>query len=457
MFQTRRLGRSTALSLATYAVAACLAIAVAVSAWHYNQRIGRLEAAITAATESRREFYVRDFATALMSDLLHSDTPLNSATLKDAMRTVELQLRNRAFNISSLHVEYHPGNQSDVPSTDGSVGLSFPADEKTLCENGQRYDDRYVQDDLFVEAIKDDDESTVCFTATKLKAVKQDGPKKVVWSVALFPEPGEFDPVVSTEERDPTYSHLPAWTHSATILLSIGVGCLVISTGRRLKRTANRLSSMWDDLNGVVTSLHDARDLLAHIRWEGLHPLEGVSAGRLADVEAQVNRVFDNLAVPLAHAKASLGAANWLLKEVAGWDGSGEFTDLAEMARRIAAEEGTAVQQRVAVEVEDVIAQRISEYDAVTLLRNLIGNAFKHGEPPITVTVTRRLTGPYQKEPAAELVVVNDGTPYLPAEDEGKGHGLKIVGDLAIKYRGSFDIVAGGNGRGAVARLTLDI
>ena len=107
--------------------------------------------------------------------------------------------------------------------------------------------------------------------------------------------------------------------------------------------------------------------------------------------------------------------------------------------------------------VEDVIAQHISEYDAVTLLRNVIGNAFKHGEPPVTVTVTRRVIGPYQKEPAAELVVVNDGTPYVPAEDEGKGHGLQIIKDLAKKYGGDFDIVAGGNGRGAVARVALDI
>ncbi len=53
------------------------------------------------------------------------------------------------------------------------------------------------------------------------------------------------------------------------------------------------------------------------------------------------------------------------------------------------------------------------------------------------------MIGPYHKDPAAELVV-NDGTPYVPSEDEGKGHGLKVVKDLANKYGGAFDIVAAG-------------
>ena len=470
MFQKPRLSRNAVLSLAAYTVAACVAIAIMVVTWHYNQRIAVLEERVVTLrrhnTDLRRDYsavteatwgnYVWKFATTLMSSLPR-DANLSSNTLRHMTTAALSELTSQPFGIDSMCVKYYPHD----PSTDSRnrtpvIVSSRLADTASLCQETPNPDNlkvRHLPDNVHLAAVKDDRGSTAHFTAAKL-----DDAYEIVWLVAITPEPPALHFVGSTEDLESTsYPYLPAWVNSMTILLSLGVAWFVTSSGRRLARTARRLASVSGVLGKIIQHLHDARLIMGNMSWDGFHDLDGASARRLADVKSQVDSVYSELAKPWEDANASLSAANWLRKKVAAWDGGGEFIDFAEIARRIVRDEAQAAQKPIDVDMKDAIAQQISEYDAVTLLRNLIGNAFKHGEPPVAVTVRRTVIGPYQKEPAVEVVIVNDGKPYDKEIAERKGHGLKIVEDLAKKYHGDFKIAPGRNGRGAVARLFLEI
>ena len=429
-----------------------MVVAISVGAWHYNQRIARLEEGITtlrqahkASTKDMREVFVREFAAKLVDELT-GEVPLETALLN-----VHGNLGYRPFDFSHLCVK-----SKDVMK-------SWPNDDAgKFCDTEPPMspfpDKQHRQDGIVVTAVQGDDRKTAYFAARKHTNHETD------WLVAVVPEPNVNDAVGSTEDIGNTFPHLPAWIHGATVLVSLGVGCFVIGSGRRLGRMTNRLSSMPSNLVEVRDRIHDSFNRLCDIHWGGLHHLDSASARRLDDIENAVRRVSDGLETPYRLAQSNIGAAHWLRNKVAVWDGVGEFTDLAQLARRIAMEEETAAQVPVVVEIRDVIAQQISEYDAATLLRNMIGNAIKHGAPPLTVTVTRTVKYPYQKEPAAEVIVANDGTPYEEAETGTRGdtgsrqrHGLDIIRDLAKKHGGKFKIVCGSNKRGALARLTLPI
>ena len=449
--------------MATYLVAACMVVAISVGAWHYNQRIARLEEGITtlrkaheASTEDMREVFVREFAAKLVDELT-GKVPPQAAVLeghdKESLQAAKLDtlavLGYRPFEISHLCVKF-------IKFKDGMV--SWPDDDaRKFCKTGP-LKFAHQQDDIVVATVRDDDGNTAYVTASKRTNHLTD------WLVAVVSEPNVNDAVGSTEDIGNTFPHLPAWIHGATVLVSLGVGCFVIGSGRRLGRMTHRLSSMPSNLVEVRSRIHDCRNQLSAISWDGLHHPDIASARRLDDIENAVCRASDGLAIPDRLAQSNVGAAHWLRNKVAVWDGVGEFTDLAQLARRIAMEEETAAQVPVVVEIRDVIAQQISEYDAATLLRNMIGNAVKHGAPPLTVTVTRTVKYPHQKEPAAEVIVANDGTPYNATKtgtggDTGSGqrHGLDIIRDLARKHGGVFEIDCGSTGRGAVARLTLPI
>ncbi|MCY4489662.1 MAG: hypothetical protein OXF11_21485 [Deltaproteobacteria bacterium] len=451
MFNTH-IGRVAVLSWAAYTVAACATMAVIASTWDYNRDIARLEETVAslrqrilAATEARGKTYVRDLATTVMSAHDKDAEPLTT-TLLLAKNSEFGTLTTRPFTLSSLCVKYRP---------DGTdfVIVSLPSEKRTLCDHTPgpaNFASYHLQNNILALA-HEDSRSIRHYTAQKMNG------DELVWLMAIAPTPDDVLVVDSTDDRNSSYPYLPAWGHSATVLLSLAVAAFVARSSRRLAQAGNSLASIAELLLKIKKDLHDARISLGSISWDGLHDLDGPSVRRLADKTATVSRVWDQLACPIADVNAHLSAANWLRKKVLAWDGVAEVTELAKTAKRIAAEEGTATETPIVVEVEDEIAQQISEYDAVTILRNLIGNAIKHGEPPVAVTVRRIVSGPDQKGQSAEIVVVNDGQPYDKHNANGDGHGLKIVEGLAKKYGGDFRIERGRNGRGAVARLTLDI
>lgn len=145
--------------------------------------------------------------------------------------------------------------------------------------------------------------------------------------------------------------------------------------------------------------------------------------------------------------------ARALRRQATAWVGRPEPVDVAAVAR------GTIVKYNLTSDdcdfrQHDTIMQQVSDADVADLFQNLLDNACKHGEPPITVTL-RRTVNAASGHDEIDIEVTNAGSPYTDVESDGRG--LRILRAITTKYRGQFQITEGPNGRGATAWAHLKV
>ncbi|MDH2387454.1 HAMP domain-containing sensor histidine kinase [Streptomyces sp. HNM0663] len=145
------------------------------------------------------------------------------------------------------------------------------------------------------------------------------------------------------------------------------------------------------------------------------------------------------------------------LLEISRLDAGGETVDLdvyelAPLAERVVRASGTDTQLRIVRETTVETDKRRLE----RVLGNLVGNAHKHGRPPVTLTVDGPEVTISDKGPGYPGYLVEHGPQRFRTEGGGKGHGLGLTiaaGQAAVI--GAELTFANAPEGGAVAHLVL--
>jgi two-component system osmolarity sensor histidine kinase EnvZ len=198
---------------------------------------------------------------------------------------------------------------------------------------------------------------------------------------------------------------------------------------------------------------HDLRTPLSRIRLEAELSLKGAAkAGMVADIEQMdvIIAQFLDYARSEDEEMMSEGDPNALLETVVR-----HFAAIQRPVTLCVAEE------------EKLPLLPMKPHAIRRALNNLIGNAWKYGAPPITLSGAARnawlelsVTDCGPGIPASEVERLKRPFTRLEnarSEASGTGLGLAIVEQVAIAHGGSFELTAGANGTGLRATLRLPL
>ena len=393
------------------------------------------------STEGKREGYAREYGEGVFEVFATKGVPTSDQQFNNVMIGFQ-EPESQAITVESVCF-YNIQQQRLLQIRFGDSKKNCKENPPTLTFDSSKT----YQNDIAVDLNHLDNSPEVSVAVTKLLPDAERGKDNVAkWSIVLLGN-------VSPDETfvDPVYS--PAWSNGASILLNLALGCFVLMCGWRLLYIASHFTNL--DLRKGMRKLHDARASMVTLDRE-LNELN--ERQQLQHIKKSLTSFYESLELPMNLIARCIRVSDWGRRQVFAWENPSNPTDVADIVKRVVEKRHPGAKEKINFKKEDTIAQHVSESDAHSIVENLINNALEHGEPPINIIVRRRVTDVLQEEPALEIVVTDNGYLYREAQDEkaeGRGHGLKLIDEVARKYGGSSHIKPGENGRGTVVHVRL--